>query len=378
MRLNASTNMGKDYYKVLNIDKSASADEVKKAFRKLAHQYHPDKEGGDEAKFKEVNEAYQVLSNEKKRQQYDQFGKTFEGAGGQYSQMNWDDFMSQFGDIFSGGFGARSAGSGQGFNVGGFDIGDIFSGFGGRSTRVNNRGRDMEVSLDLDFKEAVAGVEKTIKLDKLDTCDKCSGSGAEAGTKIIKCPQCDGQGQVVQMQRTILGSIQQAAICPTCHGKGEKPEQFCKKCHGEGRTKQAKSIKIKVPAGIDQGQAIRLTGQGEAGQQGAQAGDLYVSFRVKSDSQFIRAGYDVRAQVSIPFTLAALGGKVAVPSLNGKLELKIPAGTQPGQVFKMSGKGISHLGNEHKHGDQLVEVKVEVPKKLSRKQKKLLEELNES
>lgn len=370
--------MGKDYYKVLNIDKGSSADEVKKAFRKLAHQYHPDKENGDEAKFKEVNEAYQVLSDEKKRQQYDQFGTTFEGAGGQYSQMNWDDFMSQFGDIFSGGFGTRSAGSGQGFNVGGFDIGDIFSRSASSRQAHQNRGRDMEVNMDIDFKEAVAGAEKIIKLDKLDICDACSGSGAETGTKIIKCPQCDGQGQVVQMHRTILGSIQQATVCPTCHGQGQKPEQFCKKCHGEGRVKKAKTIKIKVPAGIDSGQAIRLAGQGEAGKQGSGAGDLYIHFRVKPDGQFIRAGYDIKTQVAIPFTLAALGGKVEVPSLNGKLELKIPAGTQPGQVFKMSGKGISHLGNEHRHGDELVEVKVEVPKKLSRKQKKLLEELSDN
>lgn len=370
--------MSKDYYKLLGVAKGASADEIKKAFRKLAHQYHPDKDNGDEAKFKEINEAYQVLSDDKKRQQYDQFGTTFEGAGQQYAHMNWDEFMSSFGDIFSGmGFGGQ--GGSHRVNFGNFEVGDIFADFfGGRGSRQanNNRGRDVEVNMQIDFKTAVFGEEKTIKVDTQQVCEKCSGSGQEPGSKKISCPQCQGQGRIAAMQRSFLGSFQTVTTCSTCQGAGDKPEKYCSQCHGEGRVKTKKTIKVKIPAGIDNGQAIRLTGHGEAGTKGGPAGDLYINFRVISDNNFERDGYDVKTRVDVPFTMAALGGKVQVPSLNGKLELKIPAGTQPNQIFKMSGKGVPYLGNEHKRGDQLVEVKVEVPRKLNRKQKKLLEELN--
>lgn len=369
--------MGKDYYQILGVDKSSTQDEIKKAFRKLAHQHHPDK-GGDEAKFKEINEAYQVLNDEKKRQQYDQFGTTFDGAGQQYSNMNWDDFMGQFGDIF-GGFGF---GGGQGQSRVHVDMGDIFSqAFGGGQsharTRRDTRGHDMELRMDIDFKEAVFGTEKTISLNIKETCQQCNGKGAEPDSKMITCPECQGSGQTVHTQRTILGTFQQSAICPTCHGEGTKPEQFCKKCHGDGRAEEKKTITIKVPAGIDHGQTIKLTGKGEAGRRGGGAGDLYITFAVENNTQFERDGYTIHTTKVIPYTTAALGGTVRVETLDGKVDLKIPSGTQVAQEFKLKNKGIPNLGNEHKRGDHYVHIAIEVPKKLSRKQKKLLEELAE-
>jgi molecular chaperone DnaJ len=369
--------MGKDYYNVLDVAKGATQDEIKKAFRKKAHEFHPDKAHGDEAKFKEVNEAYQVLSNEQKRQQYDQFGQTFDGAGAQYANMNWGDFMNNFGDIFSGFGQAAGQSRGGGTRVDFGNLGDVFGDiFGGRgNSRQSGRGSDLEYTMTIDFREAVFGVEKTLEIDPLSQCSRCKGNGAEPGTRIIDCPQCQGRGQVQQTQNTVLGAFSTVSVCPTCQGEGKKPEKFCKQCHGQGRSKELKKILVKVPAGIDNGQTIRLSGQGEAGMKGGTSGDLYIHFNVQPDSSFHRSGIDIRSQVEISFSQAALGDKIRVETLDGKVDLKVPAGTQTSKLFKLSGKGVPVLGGAGR-GDQLVEVIVKTPTKLSRKQKIILEELD--
>ncbi len=361
--------MSKDYYKVLGVDKSASQDEVKKAFRKKAHEYHPDKAGGDEAKFKEINEAYQVLGNAEKRKQYDQFGATFDQQGGFGGGMNWEDFMRQ----------ARS-GQAQGFDFG-VDLGDIFGdlfGFGGGGSRRSRRarGRDIEISMTIDFKSAVFGMEKEIELYKNVKCDKCNGNGAEPGTKINTCPACNGKGQVAHIQRTILGNFQTVAACGACGGEGSKAEKDCSKCSGSGVIKEKKRIKINIPAGVRDGEVLKMGGEGEAGLRGTPAGDLYIVLRVKGDSRFERDGDDIRTEEYISFSQAALGDKIEVETIDGPVRLKIPEGTQTGKVFKLSGKGVPHLRGRGR-GDHLARVIVRTPTKLTRKQKKLLEELGE-
>jgi molecular chaperone DnaJ len=365
--------VSKDYYKTLGIDKSANADEVKKAFRKLAHQYHPDKKGGDEAKFKEINEAYQVLSDEKKRAQYDQFGSAFE-----------------HGQAGGGGFSGFSGFNNGGFNINMDDLGDMFGGFGdifgfggrGRSQSKARRGNDIETTLAIEFNEAVFGVEKEISLRKIITCDKCQGSGAEPGAKIETCKNCNGRGQVNRVQQTIFGQVQMQSTCPDCDGEGKKHSQNCTKCSGRGVVEDIVKLKIKIPAGIDNGESIRLTGQGEAGAKGGQAGNLYIKIRVKEDKRFERNGFDIASQAEIGFTQAALGDKMEVETVDGKVDLKIPEGTQSGTVFKLKGKGVPHLnsrglwGGDNKRGDHLVEIIIKTPKNLTKKQKEILKELS--
>jgi len=365
--------MGKDYYKILGVEKNANADEIKKAFRKLAHQYHPDKKGGDEAKFKEINEAYQVLSDEKKRAQYDQFGSAFEhGQAG-------------------GGFSGFSGFNNGGFNINMDDLGDMFGGFGdifgfgggrGRGQSKARRGNDIETTLTIEFNEAVFGAEKEVSLRKIVTCDKCQGSGAEPGAKIETCKTCNGRGQVNRVQQTIFGQVQMQSACPDCGGEGKKHSQNCTKCAGRGVVEDIVNLKIKIPAGIDNGESIRLTGQGEAGVKGGQAGNLYIKIRVKEDKRFQRNGFDIVSRAEINFTQAGLGDKIEVETVDGKVDLKIPEGTQSGTVFKLKGKGVPLLNargiwsGENKRGDHLVEVIVVTPKSLSRKQREVLRELN--
>lgn len=369
--------MAKDYYDILGVSKGASQDEIKRAFRKMAHQYHPDKAGGNEAKFKEINEAYQVLSNSEKRSQYDQYGQTFEQAQrqGGFGGYSWQDFARQGGGPFSGGFRTENVE----FDFG--DIGDIFGdlfGFGGRTrtrrTRERRKGQDIEISMEIDFREAVFGTEKIIELNKNIICPHCSGNGTEPGTKIITCPTCDGSGRVTQAQRTILGTFQTIGVCPECHGEGKIASQKCKKCRGEGRIKDIERIKVKIPAGIDNGETIRLTGKGEAGQKGGVAGDLFITLRVKPDPEFKRDGYDIRSETEISFSQAALGTKIEVNTLDGLVRLKIPSATQSGKVFILKGKGVPRLRGSGR-GDQYVTVNVFTPTKLSRREKELLEEL---
>lgn len=363
--------MSKDYYNILGVGKTASKDEIKKAFREKAHLFHPDKPGGDEMKFKEINEAYQVLGNDEKRQQYDQFGSDFAQQGGFGGGMSWEDIMRQ----------AQQGGgsySNVDFDMG--DLGDILGGMfgggfgGGRRRKPTTRGRDIEIDINLDFKEAVFGADKQIELMKLKTCEHCQGNGAEPGSKIVTCKSCEGQGTVRKVQRTILGNIQTVSDCSECHGEGKTNEKNCTKCGGQGRIKAQDKLELKVPAGIDNGMTLKMTGAGEAGIKGGKTGDLYIHIYVKADPDFKRQGDDILSQAEIPFSLAALGGKIMVKTIDGEVDLKIPSGTQSGKVFILRGKGVTRFQHYGK-GDHLVEVIVKTPDKLSRRQKELLEEL---
>ncbi|MCX6745352.1 MAG: molecular chaperone DnaJ [Candidatus Parcubacteria bacterium] len=364
--------MSKDYYNILGVVKTASKEEIKKAFREKAHLFHPDKPGGDEKKFKEINEAYQVLGNDEKRQQYDQFGSDFNQQGGFGGGMGWEDIMRQ----------ARQGGgsySNVDFDMGdlGDILGDMFGGGfgfgGGRRRKATTRGRDIEVDLYLDFKDAVFGVDKQVEMIKLVTCEHCNGNGAEPGTKIVTCKACEGQGSVRKVQRTILGNIQTMAVCSECQGEGKSNEKNCSKCDGQGRSKEKVQINIKVPAGMDNGMSLKMTGNGEAGIKGGKTGDLYIHIHVKSDPDFKREGDTIITQAEISFSLAALGGKIIVKTIDGEVDLKIPSGTQSGKIFSLHGKGVPHF-QHYGRGDQLVEVIVKTPDKLNKRQKELLEE----
>src|SRR6185503_18466388 len=362
--------MSKDYYQILGLSKSATADEIKKAYRKLAHQHHPDKGNGDAEKFKEVNEAYQVLSNTEKRSQYDQYGQTFDQA-----QRN--------GQGPAGGFGGQQGGNpfgdfGFDFNGGQFDFGDIFGDMfgmgrdGGR--RRSTRGIDLEMEIGITFEEAVFGVIRKLDLEKKDRCPKCSGTGAEEGTKIVTCPKCHGQGQIHTQRRTIFGNIQSSVICDNCDGDGKIPEKPCEECKGTGVLRQHKTIEVKIPAGIDDNQRIRVSGEGEMGYKGSSPGDLYLLIRVKPSKEFKRQGQNILIDLPISFAQAALGAKVNVKTIDGEVELKIPPGTQSGRTFRLSGKGVPFV-NSGKRGDMLVTVRVIVPSKLSKKETELIKKL---
>ncbi len=361
--------MSKDYYKTLGVEKSASADKIKKAFRKLAHKYHPDKKDGDEEKFKEVNEAFQVLGDEDKRKQYDQFGSDFAQQGGFGGGAGWEDFMRA----------ARGqGGGGMHFDFGGMDFGDIFGGMfgGGGGRRRQRRGNDVQVNVKLDFKEAVFGVEREIKLNKQNECDVCKGDGNEPGSSMKKCDDCDGQGKVRRVQQTILGPMETVNYCAACDGQGETAEKKCKHCSGAGSVKSESVYKVKIPAGIDNGETIRLTGKGESGGAGSQAGDLYVVVHVDSDKNFVRDGYDVHTDLHITYPQAVLGDTIEIETLDGRKKLVVPSGTQSHQKIRLKGLGIPHLRGGSR-GSQYVKVIVDVPKKAGRKMKKILEELSE-
>lgn len=356
----------RDYYDVLGVQKGASDDEIKKAFRRKAIELHPDKEGGDEAKFKEVNEAYEVLKDSSKRQRYDQFGHAgvggsggggggnpFGGFGGQGHSVNFDfDDLGGFGDLFGSFFGGNAA--------------------GGQRSRRSNRGRDIEVMLELDFEEAIFGVETKVKLNIEDTCEHCHGDGAEPGHELKTCDVCQGSGQEIRVAKTILGNIQQAVTCSKCHGRGKIPEKACTVCGGKGTQRREKTVKIKVPAGIDDGATIRLREYGEATMDGPK-GDLYVHVRVKAHKEFTREGDLVLSRVHIPMVEAALGSEISVETVDGPIKMKVPAGTQSGTDFKLSGHGVPHVRGGGR-GAHIVTVNVDTPEKLSKKQKELLEE----
>jgi molecular chaperone DnaJ len=351
----------RDYYDILGVSKSASADEIKRAYRKLAMEHHPDKHGGDDAKFKEIGEAYEVLKDTNKRAAYDQFGQ----AGAQ-------------GNPFAGQAGGAGYGAG-GFD--GFDFSDILNQFMGGGSPFGSsgrpsgprRGRDLEVSVSIDFTEAVFGVEKTISLALDDACEHCHGNGAEPGTELKTCPTCHGRGQVTRTQQTILGAIQQSSVCPTCEGRGKVPEKPCTVCHGSGVMRRQRQLRVKVPAGVDDMATIRLDREGGAAKGGGQKGDLYVQVRVKPDRRFRRDGRTISSEVTIPMVDAALGAEVEVETVDGAVTLKVPAGTQPAKVFKLSGRGVPGLGGRSR-GDHLVTVNVETPTRLSAKQRELLEQ----
>lgn len=366
--------MAKDYYNILGVSKGATADEIKKAFRKLAHQHHPDKEGGDVEKFKEINEAYQVLSDEQKRKAYDQFGEAGvngNGAGFGAGGFSWSDF-------------ARQAGFGDGNFQGGanFDLGDIFSEFFGGGARQGGarrgraRGADIHMDVDITFEEAAFGVKKNIELYKSTTCSTCNGNGAKPGTPIKTCARCQGQGVVDHVQRTVLGMVHTQTQCPECHGEGKTAEVKCETCRGTGSEKRNVKIEAQIPAGIGDQQTLRLNNQGEAGERGAMPGDLYITLRVgKPKYNWIRQEDDVLAPVELPFTTLVFGGKITVPTLDGEFVVKVPAGTEAGKILRLKGKGFSHLQSTGR-GDHLVEVRVKVPKHLGGKEKKLLKDLH--
>lgn len=354
----------KDYYKILGVSKDANEAEIKKAFREKAHKFHPDKPSGDEAKFKEINEAYQVLNNPQKRGQYDKFGSDFAN--------------SQAGQGFSGWQNASGFGENMDFE----DLGDIFSGMGdifgfggsrGRS-RSQSRGNDIQIILTLSLEEIAFGVEKEIELEKNVSCSHCNGRGYEPNSKVDTCPTCQGRGEVVQAQRTIFGNFQSKVTCPKCQGQGKIYTDKCAKCSGLGVVKEKVKMKVKVPAGINEGQSIRLAGSGEAGLQGSPAGDLFIKIKIKNNTEFERNGDDIKSVRKVNFYQVVLGDKIDILTLDGKVKLKIPEGTQSGTTFRLKGKGIGHLQSRGR-GDHLVKIMVVTPKKLSKKQKEAIKDL---
>ncbi len=350
----------RDYYDVLGVKKDASADELKKAFRRAAVEHHPDR-GGDETKFKEINEAYEVLKDNDKRKRYDQFGHA--GVGG------------ASGNPFGGGFGGQ--GQNVNFDFGDLGLGDIFSSFfggggGGQQGRPRQaRGRDVEAGVEIGFEEAVFGTEINLDLQLDDNCEHCKGTTVEPGHELITCDNCKGSGQVMNVTRTVFGNIQQAAICPKCRGTGKVPEKVCSVCHGKGTQPRKQTIQLKIPAGIDDGATIRLREHGEAIANGPK-GDLYVNIRVKPHKKFTREGDLILSEEHIDMIGAALGAELNVETVDGPVTMKVPAGTQSGSDFKLSNHGVPHLKGGSR-GAHIVTIIVDTPTKLSRKQKELLE-----
>ncbi len=361
----------RDYYEILGVDKKASIDDIKSAYRKLAMQYHPDRNKSPDAeeKFKEISEAYAVLSDQNKRQQYDQFGHA--GIDMRYTQEDIfrgaapdiEDILREFG---MGGFG--------GFGRGGGSIFDIFFGGGGREGP--RRGSDILYELSIDLEDAAFGKTVELEVPRTESCDVCGGSGAKPGTSPRTCPACRGSGQVSRTQNTPFGRFMTTSTCGTCRGRGEIIDSPCTTCHGSGTVQRRRKIEVKIPPGVDTGSRLRIAGEGEAGERGAPPGDLYVEMNVRPHNIFTRQDGDIITEAKVSFTQAALGDEIIVPTLDGKIKMKIPPGTQNGQVFRLRGKGIPSLHISGK-GDQLVRIKVEVPTKLNERQKQLLRELAE-
>jgi molecular chaperone DnaJ len=360
----------RDYYEVLGVTRDASQEDIKKAFRKLAFQYHPDrnKEQGAEEKFKEISEAYAILSDEQKKAQYDRFGHA--GISGAYSQedifrgANFQDIFRDMGfgdDIFSRIFGSMFGG-----------------GFGGfQTTRRRSgppRGRDIETRIEITLEQAAFGAEVELSLNRSVRCSRCGGNGAEPGSRVITCPQCNGRGQIQQRTQSLFGQMITVTTCPRCQGRGQTPEKKCSKCNGNGLENRRRKLSINVPEGIDDGVYLTLRGQGDAGPYGGPSGDLYVQVRIKPHKTLIRRGNDVIYEAEINFPQAALGTEIKVPILRGIEVLKVPSGTQNGDILRLKGKGIP---GRYGRGDQLVHITVTIPKKLTRKQRQLIRELDE-
>ncbi|MBU2545111.1 molecular chaperone DnaJ [Patescibacteria group bacterium] len=348
----------KDYYEILGISKNASQDEVKKAFHRLAHKHHPNK-GGDESKFKEINEAYQTLSNQEKRKQYDMFGNAdgagnFNWAWGKEGTQNIEFDMEDLNDMF----------------------GDVF-GFGSRASRKKDlkRGKDIRVDIEVSLEEVLKDINKNISLRMNVRCSRCEGKGAEPGTALNECFSCRGTGEVQKVKRTFLGSFTQWSICPECDGEGQRPQKPCNVCKGEGQVKGEEDISINIPAGVDSHQMIKMVGRGEAGKKGGQSGDLYVRILVKEHELFKRRGDDLITSRLITFSQSVLGDKIKLVDLEGSEFLqKIPARTESGKIIKINGKGIPHFSG-YGRGDLYIELKIETPKHLTKEQKMLLKEL---
>jgi molecular chaperone DnaJ len=342
----------KNYYDVLGVPRDASTEQVKKAFRKLAFQYHPDHNGDPEAeeKFKEINEAYEVLSDAEKRASYDRYGRV--------ATSDWP-----------GGF--------DSFNFGGF--GDLFDAFFGGATttakgRAPKKGADLQVKLNLTFEEAVFGVKKEVEISRIESCSLCRGIGSKPGTSPQKCPDCNGTGQVRRTQESLFGHFVQVNTCSRCGGEGTRITDPCPECKGDGRVKAKRKLPVTIPAGVDESHRMRLSGEGQAGIYGGQPGDVYITFVVSSHDIFVREDNDILCELALNFAQAALGGNIEVPTLDGETMLKIPQGTQNGKVFQLKGKGVPRLDGKGK-GDQLVQIRIVTPQSLDDKQKKLFEEL---
>lgn len=360
--------MAEDYYQLLGISRSASAEEIKKAFRTKAHQHHPDKSNGDAEQFKKVNEAYQVLGDPTKRQQYDQYGQTFDqarrqgggapGGFGDFGQAQWSNADFDFGNL-------------------GDIFGDMF-GFGSRTAgrQAASRGQDIQADLRIPFRISIFGGQETIHLRHHIVCRRCGGPGAEPGTSTKTCETCQGRGQVQRLQQTMLGAMQSVQVCPTCQGRGQIITTPCRECRGQGRVQDNDAMTVKIPAGIGDGQRIKLSGKGEAGMHGVAAGDLYLVVHVAPDPHFTRAGDDIISHITLPYTTAALGGQVQVETVHGSVTLKIPSGTPSGKTFIIRSKGVAKLRGRG-HGDHRVTVTIVTPNTLSSKTKKLLQELKD-
>lgn len=366
---------GKDYYKMLGVDKSIDAKGLKKAFYEKAHTCHPDKAKNDserkefEAKFKEVNEAYQILSDPQKRAQYDQFGSgAFDGSAGGGGGFNWQNM------------GGQGFPEGMDFDFGnlGDIFGDLFGGGGGGSrSRRSRKGADLQMQVDLSFEEAVHGVEKEVAFRRKKVCSHCKGEGAEPGSKIKTCSNCKGSGKVIGVQNTIFGQVQTTQTCPQCNGKGKIFEENCRACHGSAKETVEEKIMVKVPAGINQGEMIRMADRGEVSEIGENYGDLYLVVNIKPHKEFQRKEDDIYSVKEISFLQAVLGDKIIVDTIDGEVKLKVPEGTHSGEKFRLKAKGVPHLQSIGK-GDHYVELRIKVPKNLKRSQKKLLEELDSS
>ncbi len=353
--------MAGDYYQILGVSRDASKEELKRSYRRLARKYHPDvnKEPGAEERFKEINRAYEVLSEPETRSRYDRFGEAGVSAGAGASGFEYGD-MGGFADIFE----------------------SIFSGFGGVGGPTTSRrrtgpvrGDDLRLDLKLEFREAVFGGEKQIRIPHLETCQVCNGSGAKPGTSSRTCPTCNGVGQVKRATRTPFGSFAQVSTCPTCNGTGTVIEAKCEACNGAGRKQETKKLKITIPPGVDNGTRLRVSGEGDAGVRNGTAGDLYVYLFVESDKEFTREGINISSEISISYLQAILGCRVKVATVDGTEEITIPAGTQPNRVLVLENKGVPRLGNAVSRGNHLITVKVEIPTKLNAEEKELLEKL---
>lgn len=352
----------KNYYDVLGISKGASKEEIKKAFRKLAHKYHPDKKGGDEAAFKDINEAYQVLADDKKRSEYDRYGRVFDGAGGEGGPTSGWDFS---------GF------QGQGEGGTGFDFGDIFEdifgGFNAGPTTNRRRGRDISIDLELTFEESIFGVERRVLISKLTTCEKCHGEGGETGSGTKECPSCRGQGRVRETKRSVFGTFASVKECDNCVGKGKIPEKKCSACSGSGVLKKSEEVSIIIPKGIQNGEMIKLSGKGEAVSHGV-SGDLYVKIHVLSHEVFKREGNNLLMNLDVKFSEAVIGAKREIKTLDGLIKVNIPNGVDSGEVLRVRGYGV--FFDNKKRGDLLIKIIVKTPKNLSKKAKSLIDDLS--
>lgn len=354
----------KDYYNLLGVEKNASKEEIKKAFYKLAAKYHPDKKGGDEKKFKEINEAYQTLSDEKKRKEYDTYGQTFNGAGpqggagfGGFNASDFADMQFDFGDL-------------------GDIFGDMFGGQAGFGGPRQKRGRDISLEIDVPFTEAIFGTERNVLISKVSTCKTCVGSGAKAGTKMKTCSTCNGQGKVHDVKRTFMGNFQTVTTCNACRGTGKIPEEKCHDCKGNGVVNAREEINIAVPAGISNGEMIRMTQMGEA-VSGGVSGDLYVKINVTPHKIWKREGNDLVTTHEIKLTDALLGVKHTIDGLDGKIEIDVPAGASTGEILRVRSRGVPHIHDKGKRGDVLVKLNILMPKKLSKKATAFIEGLKE-